>query len=503
MKNRKIFTEGRWWVWVMLFLVFFFGLTGRFYDLNDAPLDFHPTRQLHSMLIARGMFYENFTEAPDWKREMAVGQWQAEGQIEPPIMERLSALGYQLVGKDDLRIPRLLAISFWTVGGVGLFLLSSNLTSAKGAILGLAYYMVLPYALYASRSFQPEPLMTAGIIWSWWGAVRWVQQKTWKNAILAGLTSGFAIFIKSPAIFFIAPALIGAVLVDQKLKQVLHNPRVWVMGLLTILPTLVYTLDGLYLSSFLGSQTSFRFFPDLLKDPFHYLRWEEYIDKTLGIEFLLMGLVGTVLITKKPFRVMFFSVFTGYFLYGLVFSYHIISHDYYQIPLIPAIALGLSAATSVLIGKVKKRETLPLILLGGILFFWMSINFWDARMALKHSDYQDQPELYATLGEKLADYSVISITPDYGYRIAYWGWKPTTNWLSTGDFIMRELAGQDLDQKSLFEEAIANGELFLVTDFSEFDRQPLVKEILTENYPVFEQGEGYIIYDLREPNKIT
>ena len=494
----KFFKDHQYWVWLMLALVFFFGLVGRFYDFDDPPLDFHPTRQLHSMLIARGMFYENYEEAPDWKREMAVGQWLAEGQIEPPVMERLSALGYRLVGEDDLRIPRLLAIFFWTLGGVGLFLLSRDLMGVKGAVVGLAFYMVLPYALYATRSFQPEPLMIAGIIWSWWGATRWARNKTWKNAILAGLLSGIAIYIKSPAVFFVAPALLGAVLVDQKLKQVFRNPRVWVMGLLTILPTLIYTVDGLYLSGFLGSQTSFRFFPELLTDPFHYVRWEEFIDKTVGTELFLIGLFGTALIAYKPHRVMFLGVFMGYLLYGLVFSYHIISHDYYQIPLVPAVAVGISAAASVLINKGKERQTLPLIVLGGVLFFWMSINFWEARMTLKHSQYHDEPKLYAALGEKLTNYSVVSITPDYGYRIAYWGWKPTTNWLSAGDFVMRELAGQDLDQKALFEEAIANGELFLVTDFSEFDRQPLVKEILTENYPVFEQGEGFIIYDLRE-----
>ena len=45
----------KWVVWVILVFLFGLGALIRFYDLTDAPLDFHPTRQLHSALIARGM----------------------------------------------------------------------------------------------------------------------------------------------------------------------------------------------------------------------------------------------------------------------------------------------------------------------------------------------------------------------------------------------------------------------------------------------------------------
>jgi len=143
----------RYWAWLMLALVFFFGLVGRFYDFDDPPLDFHPTRQLHSMLIARGMYYENLEGVPDEHRQLAVLQWKSEGQIEPPIMERLSAWGYRLVGTDDLRVPRFLAIFFWTAGAVGLFFLLRDVVGIYGAVIGLAYFMVLPFPLFASRSF--------------------------------------------------------------------------------------------------------------------------------------------------------------------------------------------------------------------------------------------------------------------------------------------------------------------------------------------------------------
>ena len=111
-RKNKFFQEHRYWVWLMLALVFFFGLVGRFYDFDDPPLDFHPTRQLHSMLIARGMYYEGLEDAPPEQRELAVHQWKSEGQIEPPIMERLSAWGYRLFEQMTYRIPGFYRSSF-------------------------------------------------------------------------------------------------------------------------------------------------------------------------------------------------------------------------------------------------------------------------------------------------------------------------------------------------------------------------------------------------------
>jgi 4-amino-4-deoxy-L-arabinose transferase-like glycosyltransferase len=413
-------------------------------------------------------------------------------------MQRLSAWGYQLVGSVDLRVPRFLSIFFWTLGGVGLFLVARDLVGSKGAVVGLAYYMLLPYTLYASRSFQPEPLMTAAIIWSWWGMVRWVKHKNWVNAVIAGLLIGFAIYVKLPAVFFVLPALVGLVLTKLKIREAIKNPQLILIVVLSILPALIYHVDGFFISGFLKGQQSLRFFPDLIFDPFHYLSWKDMIDRTLGIEFFLLAVVGSLMIKSKPYRVMLLGVFIGYFLYGSVFNYHIVTHSYYQIPLTPAIGVGLAACFGTLIENIKGRKLFALTLIGGVIFFWMAYNFWDARMTLKHSSYVDEPGFYENLGTKLKDYTVVSITPNYGYRLSYWGWKQTINWKSVGDFTMREMAGVEVDVEAEFEKAIDNSDLFLITDFEQFNQQPDVEKFLMETYPIFEEGDGYLIYDLRE-----
>ncbi len=492
-----------WWTWIMFIVIMFFGIVGRFYDLSDAPLDFHPTRQLRSMLIARGMYYRTLDDVSPEKQQIAINQMNAEGQIEPPIMEQLTAWGYKLVGSDDLRVPRVISIFFWILGGVGLFLLLKKMISEwQAAIVGLAYFMVLPYALYASRSFQPEPLLTASIIWAWWGMLKWSEKKNWQWTIISGLLAGFAIFVKSPALFFIIPAWLGLILAEPGLVKALRTPKVWIIVLLTILPYAIYHIYGMYIDGFLQGQMSLRFFPDLWKDPFHYLSWERMLASTLGIEFFLAGLVGIVLIRQKQFRIMFLGVWLGCFLYGMTFSYHIVTHDYYQVPFVPAVAVGLAALAGAIFNKIPGKKSLFYGTLTVVMLFWMAVNFWDARMTLKHARYQDEPKFWASLGEKLGDRSVVSLTEDYGTRLSYWGWKPTTNWMSMGDIIYRQLGGQEVDTRSLLLQAVEGKDLFLVTDFEELERQVEVKDWLYQNYAVMDQSERYLVFDLNHPLQI-
>ena len=43
--------------WGAVLLILAAGLALRLFDLTDQPLDFHPTRQLRSAIIERGMYY--------------------------------------------------------------------------------------------------------------------------------------------------------------------------------------------------------------------------------------------------------------------------------------------------------------------------------------------------------------------------------------------------------------------------------------------------------------
>lgn len=496
----RLFAASPWLTRIALLILFAAGLWARLYDLHDAPLDFHGTRQLHSALIARGMYYQNLEEAPAWQREMADAQRRAEGLIEPQIMETLAAFGYRLAGSEQLWIPRLLSILFWLIGGVAVFLLGLELTDANGGVAAAAFYIGLHYGVIASRAFQPDPLLTAAIAWALWAIFRWRRRPTWGRAVTAGLLGGLAIYVKATAVFFVGGAWLGLILFGMGLGRALRDPRVWIAALLTVLPYAVYHIYGTAVLHLLESQFSLRFFPQMWIDPAFYLRWKNMVGSVTGIPWLLVALAGIFLIRDKGARSLLAGAFAGYILYGVIFSYQTSTHDYYHLPLIPLVGLGLGAAFSLAVDHFQGPRWLRSALLGGLLLAFTATNLWDARTELKRADYRAEAALAEEVGAMFQPGDrVVSIAPYYSYALSYWGWVNATNWLSAGDFEMRAEAGQEIDFQAAFADAVAGKDYFLVMDFTELERQPRVEELLTCRYPLVKQTDRYMLYDLRHP----
>ena len=194
-------------------LAFLLGVGVRLYDLTDAPLDFHPTRQLHSALIARGMYYQTLDEAPQWQKDMSYEQWQTEGLIEPQIMERLTAFTCQLMGADNLWACAHMGPSCsgrWAVSSWRCWLTNCLVWPVQSLLLCIS--CCGPYAVTSSRAFQPESLMVAMIIIGLWAVVRWMKKPTWGRLVTAGILCGLAIYVKSVAVFLYRTAISRSVI---------------------------------------------------------------------------------------------------------------------------------------------------------------------------------------------------------------------------------------------------------------------------------------------------
>lgn len=499
------------WLWLAAGLVFTLGLVIRLYDLKDAPLDFSSTRQMRSVIMARGIYYEHLPSAPEWQRQLAIQQYEGEGIIEPPILENLAAATYLLVGSEKLWVIRLYSIGFWMAGGIALFLLALELTGAAGALVSLAYFLILPYGAIASRSFQPDPLMVALIIFAYWAVVRWQRTRTWSWAAAAGLLGGMAILVKSVAVFFILPVW-AAVLIfiipreldgrrgAGKILGWLRSPQLWVIAALTILPYAAYHVYGVYIAGFLQSQFSLRFFPQLWRNPVTFLQWNGLLSSVAGFEWVLVSLAGVFLLREKVHRALLMGAWFGYFLYGMTFTFHITTHEYYHLPVIPLVALGLAGAADLAVRNLRGPRWLALAATTAILLTWVGIKAWDVRVELKRNDYTQEVVFWQKLGQKLPRGSkVIGLTHDYSYRLAYWGWVDVANWMTTADFNLRQLAGQQLDYAAMFREQTAGKDYFVVTLMNELGNQPVLKDLLVSNFAVVDQASDYIIFDLHKP----
>jgi hypothetical protein len=501
-KTQSSFFGKIWVANLIVIALFVLGFGIRMLDLTDPPLDFHPTRQFLSAIKARGMYYQYARNVPEWQREIAIQQWKDADVFEPAVNETVVAGLYLLFG-DYLWLARITSIVYWLLGGLALFGLSRRIASIDGAIMALAFYFFLEFGVIASRSFQPDPLMVALILWSLWAFYRWLDEKNWKWTVVVGLLSGLSLFVKTVAVFPLLGAFALILLSTRGLKQTVKDPQVWAVAILAVVPVLLFMIDSLYIAKNSNLSAALRFFPSFWIDPTFYVRWKNMIGNTLGFGVFLLALLGIFLAKPGRDRALLLGLLLGYVAYGLVFSYHIITHTYYQLPLFIFIPLSLAVLGSTLFQKLSEINNTSLfarLAVSGIILVGIGFEMWNTRVELVKDDYRQEPAFWSKLADKLGRSTpVIGLTQDYGNRLAYWGWKSTEQWPTTGDQNLRELAGKAKSFDEIFTERVAGMQYFLITNFNQYNKQEDLKNKLSSTYPVLDQTPDYIIFDLQHP----
>lgn len=486
--------------WLALFALLGLGIGIRLYDLTDQPLDFHATRQLRGALIARGLYYQMLPDADPQTRELAIGFANATGQYEPPILERIVAVTYLLLQKEVLWVSRLYTSLFWIIGGLALFGLARRMTTWGSALVALAYYLILPFAVQASRSFQPDPGMVMWIVLTIYGAYRWSEKPSWKWAILSGLFGGMAILTKVVAAYIVGGAVLALVLISLGLRRFWRSPQVWSMAALMLVPTAVYYLGrGERASEYLSGWTLS--LSHLLLEPQFYMRWLNLVQNLMGLTALLLALVG-VLISPGRNRLFLLGLWIGYGVYGLFLPYQMYTHSYYHLQLVPIIALSLAPLAQLVFDKLNEQARAWRLLFGGVALVGVLFPAWISLSEMKREDFRNEPAFWQEVAALLpTDGKIIGLTRDYGYPLAYYGWRKVQLWPNQGERSLSELRGVSKEFEVLFAKRTEGKSYFLITQFAQLDNQPDLKQYLAEHYPVYAQGEGYLIYDLLHPRQ--
>jgi 4-amino-4-deoxy-L-arabinose transferase-like glycosyltransferase len=480
-----------WIPWIVA--VFLLGAMLRLVNLNAPPLDFHSTRQLRNALVARSIYLDLSVHAGATQRAMAASFRRAVGQYEPPIMEALVGGTFALLGRESFAVPRIYGTMFWLLGGLALFALARRFASPTAAMVSLAYFLVLPFSVQASRSFQPDPLMTVAMIAGVFFLYRWSEDQRWRWALLGAAFLGFAVLVKVVIVFVIGGAASALVLTTLG-RRFWRSSQAWAMALIMAVPALAYYVLGNPSRSseyFLAWTVEFR---NLIASPHFYADWLGFVGGLVGLSLLFLSLAGTVLAPPRM-RWLLLGLWIGYLCYGLVLPFQMFTHSYYHLQLVPVIALGLVPVAEAL-GKAalplsrpwRIAAIMPLVAL-------LAYESWAARSTLVAENFEAAPRFWEDVGNAIpTDADVTALTQDYGFDLMYWGWRKVRLWPLTN--ALSELRSGDRQPSDRFQEITSGSEYFLVTAFAQLDNQPALAEIL-KGYPVAAQGDGYILYDIK------
>lgn len=483
----------------------------RLLDITDPPLDFHPSRQLRNSLVARDIYYSILPSATTEQRNLAASFARSVGKYEPPVIESIVAYTYLITG-ENIAVARVWVTLFWLAAGIALFDLMRRTTSPWAALIALAYYLVLPFSAQASRSFQPDPLMTSAFVIGIYFLYRWSEdsgmqelapvsdsklsdsrKKTWHWAILAGIFLGLATFVKIVIAFFVGSAAIALVLFTLG-KNFWKSKQVWTMAAIMVVPALVF-----YIFLNQGRSTEYFFswtvsLINLITSTDFYTKWLAFLGTLFGLTIIFLSIAGA-LIASPRMRWLLVSLWIGYLLYGLTLPFQMYTHSYYHIQLIPIIALGLAVVLNPLVESVAANSGVRSVGFVALIVAVIGYQAYVSRSVLIAESFRHEPAFWSEVGGAIpSDGNVIALTQDYGYRLMLYGWRKVSTWpLTTG---LSEARNPDKNNAEKFAELTDGMDYFLVTAFGQLDKQPDLKEILVQ-YPIAAEGDGYVLFDLR------
>ncbi len=490
-----------------LCLIFAAATGVRLYHITDPPLEFHVTRQYRSAVIARELYLPYDKAMPAWAREIAVTNAD-QGALEPPIIEHLAAYGYRVAGGEHLWIGRLVSILGWLIGGIAIWLIGRELMSPVGSLWAVTVFLLAPYGVLASRSFQPDALMTGVTAVAILQIVRFASRAATRDLIGAIVATAMAALIKPMSLLFTMGVFLAVAWPH------LFAWQGWTFLLLSIAPTVAYYAYGLFVTGSMQQETGGRFLPRLIASSFFWSGWWLVARIVADLWVWLLAIIGTL--TAKPGlpRRLFAGLWGAYLLLGVAFTYHFATHDYYHLPVLIIVAIGSGVAVTRIEEAAARTPYRRIVSAGAALLMLVIAAMWLQRSATTIKSLDGSAELakYERIGNLLQHSErTIMLAYDYGMPIRYHGHVTGPSWPSAGDLSAAQLgAGAGAAADSAWSNDVHSAEerfnhfyksrapeYFLITDFESFRKQPDLKQFLDANFQRLAEGEGFLIYDLR------
>jgi hypothetical protein len=478
-------------------LLFCVALGVRLVGLSEPPLDFHPTRQYHSVLLARHFYIKSVPDAPEWRRRLAENRGE---RLEPPLMERAAAFFYRLRGGEDLRIPRLLSIAAWLAGGGFVYGLGRRVAGPVGALVAASFFLLSPFSVEASRSFQPDPLMVALLAATAMGLIHYGERLRLGVLVLAAVAGGLAILVKPHAIFQVV-ATFAAVLFVRRHELgrswILHA-AVYVLGVALAL-LYYYPQRGPFAS--IASQA---FLPHLLFTKDFWIGWVGGVWKTCGLAPTAMAAVGILVAKDRLARATLVGMAAGYGCFVLFFNYHSSIHDYYHLQLYPLVAAGLGILAERAAAIARSSPAVPRMAtpVAGLILVVACVEATiTARSRIRSRDFSEEVAMYREIGERVGHAEANVLLADhYAYPLKYHGELGGVDWPRSYDFRYMELTGRTPQGAADRLQSILDRHrpsFFVITEPDDLAEQPDLATLLRSRYRLYAEGDGYLIYSLR------
>ncbi len=261
------------------------------------------------------------------------------------------------------------------------------------------------------------------------------------------------------------------------------------------------------------------------------------VGSVTGYLAFILAVFGFINARKGLPKTLLTGLWSGYLLFGLSATYQMHTHSYYHIPFIPIAALSLgpigAGAVYIVPKLLYKRWRLSVVLFilftisavgfSGQLKSYVSghkkeLKFAAAVMGINPEfkeflagHYERELKVAREIGEYVEhSTNTVFLTPDFGRVLAYYGELSGLPWPTGISLNERKIRGTRVPNinEDFTPQYIMIGfqgkyikytpDFFIVTDFSEFEKQSDLRDHLNRNFPLLVKNEQYLIYDLKK-----
>lgn len=312
----------------MLSIFLLLGFLVRLYKIDNPIADWHSWRQADTASVSKifveedvNLLYPRYHDISSI--QSGIDNPKGYRMVEFPVYNALHAILFKVFGRFSLEEwGRILTAFISLITAVFVFLLGRRYVNAKVGLLASFFFLFLPFNIYFSRVILPDPL---GVLFAV-SALYFFETRMVLSAILFSL----ALLIKPYFVFYLVPFLPRLLKKDYLLYIfVSFAPvflwRLWISQFPEGIPFWDWAFNG-----------------DRIR--FHPAFWRWIFGERLGI--LILGGFGLIpfaaTLIKKPVNKFILWFLAGMFFYVTVVATANVRHDYYQILIMPAVALALA-----------------------------------------------------------------------------------------------------------------------------------------------------------------
>lgn len=339
---KRIITSDRFWVLLILVLAF----SVRLYKLDTPLADWHSWRQADTSAVTRDFLassqinwlyptYEDISSIASGKdnpRGLRLVEFPIYNAATYFVKGLVPELSTESAGRITTNLSSVLGLLF-------LFLLTRRLVSRRVAYLTAITFALIPYNIYYGRTILPDPTEVALALGSLWFSLQYLEKGKLLSLLLFTLFGTAAFLVKPFAIFLLLP--VGYFLLVNLKSQPRRVAALMICGVVMVLPFFLWRWwishfpEGIPASDWLYNGNGIRF-----RGAFWYWLFADRIGRLiLGYWGLILFGLGFIRKLDGKYRhfplILLFSSFT----YLAVFATGNVQHDYYQILIVPSLAI--------------------------------------------------------------------------------------------------------------------------------------------------------------------